>query len=386
VGEPSDYERLVRFVASPGGQFGLALARYADPSVREGVMTPAILDAEAAGRKVAVLDLRNQASDANLLQRLRDSLSSAGTGSRPDAVFMINLDHLLLDPTGAPRLTPAIDELNRLRDTLPQVLPARAVLWLSDAAADALAHVARDLHDVVLTFFRFESREWPRAVTRHEELPGWMHLAQPDEESRLKREAALLERILDREATQPRAAADAAARLGQIYILVGKPAEGAAWLDRAREAFQKLGDHGSEALMLTRLGDLRRLHGDLGTARAMYEAALALYTQMGDVRSRAVTMGKIADILEARGQLDEALRIRREEELPVFERLGDVRSLVFARGMTARNLLARGRPGDRGEAAQLLRLAIADAERLQLPIAKQLRETMEKATIPAEPL
>jgi len=37
-------------------------------------------------------------------------------------------------------------------------------------------------------------------------------------------------------------------------------------------------------------------------------------------------MGKVADILEARGALDEALRIRREEQLPVYERLGDVRS------------------------------------------------------------
>jgi hypothetical protein len=33
----------------------------------------------------------------------------------------------------------------------------------------------------------------------------------------------------------------------------------------------------------------------------------------------------IADVPEVRGELDEALRIRREEELPVFECLGDVR-------------------------------------------------------------
>jgi hypothetical protein len=45
-----------------------------------------------------------------------------------------------------------------------------------------------------------------------------------------------------------------------------------------------------------------------------------------DVRSRALTMGKIADILESRGDLDEALRIRGEEQLPVYERLGDVRA------------------------------------------------------------
>jgi hypothetical protein len=39
----------------------------------------------------------------------------------------------------------------------------------------------------------------------------------------------------------------------------------------------------------------------------------------------AEAQGRIADILQARGQLDEALRIRQEEELPVYERLGDVR-------------------------------------------------------------
>ena len=36
-------------------------------------------------------------------------------------------------------------------------------------------------------------------------------------------------------------------------------------------------------------------------------------------------MGQIANVLSSRGELDEALRIRREEELPVYERLGDVR-------------------------------------------------------------
>src|SRR3712207_7252637 len=48
--------------------------------------------------------------------------------------------------------------------------------------------------------------------------------------------------------------------------------------------------------------------------------------RLGAVHEAAITRGKIADILQARGELDEALRIRREEELPVYERLGDVRS------------------------------------------------------------
>ena len=59
--------------------------------------------------------------------------------------------------------------------------------------------------------------------------------------------------------------------------------------------------------------------------RIRREEELPVYERLGDVRERAVTLGKIADILQARGELDEALRIRREEELPVYERLGDVR-------------------------------------------------------------
>ncbi len=49
------------------------------------------------------------------------------------------------------------------------------------------------------------------------------------------------------------------------------------------------------------------------------------------MRSWAVTLGQIADVLQARGQLDEALRIRQEEELPTYERLGARRDTLVAR-------------------------------------------------------
>jgi hypothetical protein len=53
-------------------------------------------------------------------------------------------------------------------------------------------------------------------------------------------------------------------------------------------------------------------------------------------------MGQIADVLQARGQLDEALRIRQEEELPVYERLGDVRAKAITMGRIADILQAQG--------------------------------------------
>ena len=72
------------------------------------------------------------------------------------------------------------------------------------------------------------------------------------------------------------------------------------------------------------------------------EEQLPICTHLGDVREWAVTMGKIADILCQRGELDEALRIRREEQLPVYERLGDVRSRAVTMGQIADILYQRG--------------------------------------------
>jgi esterase/lipase superfamily enzyme len=89
-------------------------------------------------------------------------------------------------------------------------------------------------------------------------------------------------------------------------------------------------------------------------------------------------MGKIADILQARGQLDEALKIRNEEQLPVYERLGDVRSLLVGRANLAIGLLQRAADGDRDEAGRLLGLALDDAQRLGLPEAGQIEQIIEQ--------
>ena len=72
--------------------------------------------------------------------------------------------------------------------------------------------------------------------------------------------------------------------------------------------------------------------GDLDEAlRIRTEEEIPIYERLGDARSLAIAKGRIAGILEARGDLDAALRIRTEKEIPVYERLGDQRSLAAAR-------------------------------------------------------
>jgi hypothetical protein len=95
------------------------------------------------------------------------------------------------------------------------------------------------------------------------------------------------------------------------------------------------------------------------------------------VRSRAVTLGKVADILQARGQLDEALRIRREEEIPIYEKLGLRRDLLVGRANLAMTYLARSQSGDTDLADELLRTALREARAMQLPEADQILTIMK---------
>ena len=114
------------------------------------------------------------------------------------------------------------------------------------------------------------------------------------------------------------------------------------------------------------LDELATLLADIGeldeALRIRREEELPVYEKLGDVRSRAVTLGQIADVLQARGELDEALRIRREEQLPVYEKLGDVHSRAVTLGRIADVLQARG---ELDEALRMWREQLPVFERLQ---------------------
>ncbi|MEM1345733.1 MAG: tetratricopeptide repeat protein, partial [Pseudomonadota bacterium] len=116
--------------------------------------------------------------------------------------------------------------------------------------------------------------------------------------------------------------------IADIEEQLGQPEAAIEKLRRAIALVAPLGAARDKAVFLGRIGDILQASGQLNEAlRIRQEEQLPVYERIGDVRARAITMGKIAGILEARGQLDEALRIRQEEQLPVFERLRDVREL-----------------------------------------------------------
>ena len=92
-------------------------------------------------------------------------------------------------------------------------------------------------------------------------------------------------------------------------------------------------------------------------------------------------MGKIADIIEARGELDEALRIRQDEELPVYLRLKTARDALWCKKEIGLSLLKRNNPDDRSQAAEYLQQALATAQQLRLPEAETIAQIIEEAGI-----
>jgi tetratricopeptide (TPR) repeat protein len=143
--------------------------------------------------------------------------------------------------------------------------------------------------------------------------------------------------------------------------------------------YERLGDVRERAVTMGQIADILQARGQLDEAlKIRTDEELPVYERLGDVRERAVTMGKIADILQARGQLDEALRLR-IEEAPIYEQLGAARDLLVARAEQAVTRLQRNREGDREEARRLLRLALGDARRLNLPEVEQIEAILAQA-------
>jgi tetratricopeptide (TPR) repeat protein len=167
--------------------------------------------------------------------------------------------------------------------------------------------------------------------------------------------------------------------LGQVALSAGLPDRALAVANEKQALDKTRGEDRGAALAAGIVADILQARGQLDEAlRIRQEEQLPVYERLGDVRSRAVTMGKIADILQARGQLDEALRIRQEEQLPVYERLGDVRELLVGRANLAQLLLTRNNDGDRDEAGTLLCLALAEARRLRIPEAGRIEEFLTR--------
>jgi CHAT domain-containing protein/tetratricopeptide (TPR) repeat protein len=196
-------------------------------------------------------------------------------------------------------------------------------------------------------------------------MPPWRLLSETAAAAATVGNGAAADALLERgvaaleEQRRSGASVDPAAALFLVYeqarrlMTRGEPDRAQGLFAEAVRLAEAAGNEISATVARGAVADILYSRGDLDEAlRILREELLPSFDRLGDVRSRAVTMGKIADILYRRGDLDEALRIRREEELPVYDRLGDVRSRAVTMGKIADILSSRG---DLDEALRILR-------------------------------
>jgi tetratricopeptide (TPR) repeat protein len=172
--------------------------------------------------------------------------------------------------------------------------------------------------------------------------------------------------------------------LAQVQQRLGKGEAAKAAIERAVSTTPPV-EHISDALRRERAlsfgayADILEARGQLDEAlRIRTQEQMPVYEQLGEVREIAITKGQIADILQARGQLDEALRIRTTDELPVYEQLGDTRALLVGRTNTALLLWQIDAEQHQAEIQNLLQLALADAKQMQIPEAEQIEGIMRE--------
>ncbi len=131
--------------------------------------------------------------------------------------------------------------------------------------------------------------------------------------------------------------------LGQVALRGGLPDRALAAAEEKRDLDRKRGEERDAALAIGLIADIFTACGEFDAAlRIRREEVLPVFERLGYTRLRAVAQGKIADILQARSDLDAALRIRTVEELPVYERLGEVRSRAVTQGKIADIMQLRG--------------------------------------------
>ncbi len=453
--ETTAVSRLVRlFDRTPGSRFSLVVIETETPADRAGVLA-------WLGRQARTREWELRTLDLGAMERetILDAAVRRTTGLRAGILAVFGFERLLYREEGAQS---PFRTLNLLRDLLIERVPRLWCLLIHPKSRPALLDQAPDLCDFVAVWMEAASadrtvettpspspsplplspplpleyptleevwtllRDWRLDAARdrltafrirHSEdaefpvLPcSYLETRILEGEGRWRAAAEEMRRVLTtREATDPWSVllaislADLERKLGEVAGARRRLALAHTWLDdhpnpileaewnvvqgdleymagcldparkhfeRARDNYRSLGREVDVALCLGRIADILQARGKLDEAlRIRQEDELPVYERLGDVRSRAVSMGRIADILQARGDLDEALRIWREEVLPTMQRLGDVREKAVTMGKIADVLRARG---DLDEALRIWREEV-------LPTMQRLGDVREKA-------
>ena len=264
-----------------------------------------------------------------------------------DALFITGLDYLLAESSADSDRLLAV--LNRSRERWRSAFPKQPlVFWLTTHTSVRLTTHAPDLRAWVSHELEFEAASLSGIRPDQPSLSrNFTWLSNLDAAAKRARLADLDQR-LSLDPPEPALFQEwARAWEEKITLLTmlgsSKEAEKAA---RSFLAAVERSGTGFERWMgeaFSMLANILEARGELDEAlRIRRDEVLPVFEQIGDASSRAVTLGQIANILHTKGEIDEALRIRKDEVLPVFEQLGDARSRASTLSEIADILQERG--------------------------------------------
>ena len=341
----------LRRLLSGRSSFTLCFLTYSDSVYRDEV------ERFLAGRLNAKLRVAIDADERIGTETLFKRLSVNADGGPAQ---LVNLESW---PEG---LEDMLGRLNQRREALAERCRRPLLVWVLSSQLPAVATLAADLWAWRSGVFDFTL---PPIADRTELQRFSVDLMTAYGGQRRER-IEELERHLEHRSPLRAVDVDLMFELGDLRLSLGDVEEAETAYLRAVQVLEGLDDPRRRAVARGRIADVLETRGQFDEAlRVRTEEELPIYERLGDPRLKAVTQWRIANILAARGQLDDALRIRREELLPVFERLGDVRSTAVTQGGIADIL------GARGELDEALRIRTEE----QLPVFERLGDVRSRA-------
>jgi tetratricopeptide (TPR) repeat protein len=321
--DSGEIDRLFRFLTRTGPRFGLAIAICADRVLAAEAREQLREQVRGAGLRVATLELHYDDERHDIVQMMVDASADA------DALFVVGIDRLVTDVFGRTRQTTAIANLNQRRDDLPQVLDVRVVFWVAKAAYPSLSDLAWDFCQVMLTTAELEGT---RAVAidqiarldaiRVETPPEWLQLARAEEAPKLQRQLQNLARLYET-ATDPRPAGDAAAIVAELEIQLGHMQSARTWYERAIACHERAEQFGEAGRLSRRRAEMALFAGELDDAQEHAERARELARRAGNELDAALAQAIMAEIVGRRGDVEAAIATLENQVMPILVRLGD---------------------------------------------------------------
>jgi tetratricopeptide (TPR) repeat protein len=316
VAEPSEFDKLLRFVVNFQGRFALAFIVGEDRKQREGVLASLADLLKEKEIKLARVDLTFRQS-TDLLSTLKTECRQSDHG----AIVVTGVEVSLNDNFLA--------SLNVQRDSISQQITCPILFWVSSFALNLFAREAPDFYDFRQTVFNFSPPQTHDPARVPERLPQTsmpIDTASEDSTNRTNRLLSQLEKYQKDEKTlglrEQLAYAELLEEISRLYQDQRHRTEAIPYLNKALAICTALGDRSRQAAVLGALGYVYHYSDDPTKAAENFNSAIPIHREIGDRLGEAYALRSLGDVKSAQSDYTEAERFY-QQALPIHREIGD---------------------------------------------------------------